>query len=367
MKLLTVVGARPQFIKAAPVSRALVGRHDEVLVHTGQHYDPQMSDVFFAELGMRAPAHQLQVGSASHGAQTGRMLEALEQVLRDERPDALLVYGDTNSTLAAALAAAKCDVPIIHVEAGLRSFNRAMPEEVNRVLVDHLSALLCCPSATAAAHLAREGITRGVVVVGDVMQDALLDMRSCLTSVGASAPEVPSDDAEVLVTLHRPANTDDPQQLARLLAALARIARPIVWPMHPRTRAALAQHQLAVPAHVHPVEPLGYRALVHTLSRAWAVVTDSGGLQKEAYWLGTPCFTVRSETEWTETVDSGWNRLVDVRTDDLADLVGRATRPRAPRDAYGPAGAAERIVYAIEQHVGVTTDRSAVDVTRRAS
>jgi UDP-GlcNAc3NAcA epimerase len=350
MKVVTIVGARPQFIKAAPVSRALADRHHEVLVHTGQHYDPLLSEVFFTELGLRPPDHQLHVGSASHGAQTGRMLEAIERVLVDERPDAVLVYGDTNSTLAGALAAAKCLIPIVHVEAGLRSHNRAMPEEVNRVLTDHVSALCCCPSASAAAQLAAEGVRHGVEVVGDVMHDALRAMRTQLERAGRLPP--PGADgpgAHVLVTLHRPANTDDPDQLARLVRAIGAIDAPVRWPVHPRTRHALQAAGIVLPRHVHPLPPLGYAELVATLASAHAVVTDSGGLQKEAYWLGTPCLTLRHETEWTETVAEGWNRLVDVTRDDLATLVAGVTRPAGARDAYGPPGAAERIVAAMER------------------
>jgi UDP-GlcNAc3NAcA epimerase len=350
MKIVTVVGARPQFIKAAPVSQALaVAGHQEVLVHTGQHYDPLMSDVFFQELGMRAPDHALHVGSAAHGAQTGRMLEAIEQVLQQEAPDALLVYGDTNSTLAGALAAAKCLIPIVHVEAGLRSHNRAMPEEVNRVLTDHISTLCCCPSPSAAAQLAAEGITRGVEVVGDVMYDALRAMCARLEQEGALPRG--AADAHVLVTLHRPANTDDPAQLERVVRALGAVHAPVRWPVHPRTRQALRTAGITLPPNVTPLDPLGYRDLVATLATAHAVITDSGGLQKEAYWLGTPCLTVRSETEWTETVASGWNRLVDLARDDLAMLVREVRRPATPRDAYGPPGASSRIVEAMARTI----------------
>jgi UDP-N-acetylglucosamine 2-epimerase len=356
---MTIVGARPQFIKAAPVSRALRRRHVEVLVHTGQHYDAQLSAVFFRELGLPMPDYALQVGSASHGAQTGRMLEAVEPLIERERPDAVLVYGDTNSTLAGALAASKLGVPVVHVEAGLRSFDRAMPEEVNRVLTDHLSDLLCCPSANAATHLAAEGITRGVHVVGDVMLDVLLETRA---AVAASAPAMAAG-APVLLTLHRPANTDDPAQLTALMAAVGRVASRVVWPMHPRTRAALASAGLALPPNVQVTEPLGYRALVGMLANAQVVITDSGGLQKEAYWLGVPCLTVRRDTEWIETVTSGWNRLVDVHTDDLAACVRRAVRPDAPRDAYGAPGAAERIVQAMESRY----DATASGATERAT
>lgn len=366
MKIVTVVGARPQFIKAAPVSQALaLAGYHEVLVHTGQHYDPLMSDVFFRELGMRAPDHALHVGSAAHGAQTGRMLEAIEQVLQQEAPDALLVYGDTNSTLAGALAAAKCLIPIVHVEAGLRSHNREMPEEVNRVLTDHISTLCCCPSPSAAAQLAAEGITRGVEVVGDVMYDALLAMCTRLEQEGALARD--ANGAHVLVTLHRPANTDDSAQLARVVRALGAIQAPVRWPVHPRTRQALRTAGLTLPDNVTALDPLGYRDVVATLATAHAVVTDSGGLQKEAYWLGTPCLTVRRETEWTETVDAGWNRLVDLTRDDLAVLVRDVVRPTTPRDAYGPPGASSRIVEAIARTIAPRRTLAGAPVEARAA
>lgn len=351
MKVMTVVGARPQFIKAAAVSRELRRRHTEVLVHTGQHYDPQLSTVFFRELGLPHPDYALHVGSAMHGAQTGRMLAAIEPLLVDERPDAMLVYGDTNSTLAGALAAAKLGVPVVHVEAGLRSFDRAMPEELNRVLTDHVSDLLCCPGATAVAHLAAEGITQGVHVVGDVMLDVLLATRASLTPGDAPAGAA----GHVLLTLHRPSNTDDAVRLGALLRAVATVDAPVIWPVHPRTRHAMEAAGHALPPNVQAVEPLGYRALVAALASAHAVVTDSGGLQKEAYWLGVPCLTLRRETEWTETVASGWNRLVDVPRDDLAALVRASTRPDTPRDAYGTPGAAARIVALMEARYGART------------
>ncbi len=349
MKITTILGARPQFIKAAPVSRALRRTHDERLIHTGQHYDAQMSAVFFDELGIPAPDVTLHVGSASHGAQTGRMLEAVEADLLQHRPDAVLVYGDTNSTLAGALAAAKLGIPLVHVEAGLRSYVTAMPEEINRVVTDRLSQLCCCPSELAKANLAREGIVDGVVVVGDVMLDALLDAatrvegeRDRVERLGVTPEEY------VLATVHRAANTDDTARLGAIVAALGAIDRPVLWPVHPRTRRAMTQQQLSMPANVRVVEPLGYLDLVAALRHATTAVTDSGGLQKEAYWLGVPCVTLRNETEWTETVSSGWNVLADANRERIVEATRASTVPHTPRDAYGEPGASQRVVNALQ-------------------
>ncbi len=348
MKVTTVLGARPQFIKAAPVSRALRAVHDERLIHTGQHYDPMMSDVFFAELGIPAPDVSLHVGSASHGAQTGRMLEAIEQDLLVHRPDAVLVYGDTNSTLAAALAAAKLALPLVHVEAGLRSFVPSMPEEINRVVTDRLSRVCCCPSAVARDHLAAEGITRGVVIVGDVMLDALRDAEARVVH-DASRLDVWKVDAGayVLATVHRAANTDDVSVLRAIVAAFNDLAAPVLWPVHPRTRAVMQRERLTVGPHVQLLEPLGYLDMVAATRAARVVVTDSGGLQKEAYWLGVPCVTLRSETEWTETVAEGWNVLVEPDPPRIVAAVRAATSASASRDAYGTPGAARRVVESL--------------------
>lgn len=358
MKVVTVVGARPQFIKAAPVSRALRRRHTEVLVHTGQHYDAQLSDVFFSELGIPAPDHALAVGSGPHGQQTARMLEAIERLLLREQPDGLLVYGDTNSTLAGAMAAVKLAIPVVHVEAGLRSFNRTMPEETNRVLTDHMSTLLCCTSDVAVRNLMAEGIQHGVTVVGDVMLDSLLETAERLRERQGSRRRSHASPF-VLVTVHRPVNTDSAVQLRGIVDALASLDQPVRWPMHPRTRAALATHRIAVPPSLQLCDPLGYGDLVRALEQAPAVITDSGGLQKEAYWMGVPCFTLRDETEWVETVQEGWNTLVRLPEDNLAQLVSGATRPATARDAYGSRGAAERIIAAIEDTFGTSNARAA--------
>lgn len=359
-RVTTILGARPQFIKAAPVSRALRRCFDERLVHTGQHYDAQMSEVFFAELAIPAPDLALHVGSGSHGTQTGRMLEALDAELQAHRPDAVLVYGDTNSTLAGALAAAKLGIPVVHVEAGLRSFVRDMPEEINRVLTDRISTLCCCPSDVARQHLAAEGITQGVQVVGDVMLDAVLDAAqrvghdtALLATLGVDAGRY------ALATVHRANNTDDPARLRAIVEALGALDLPTLWPVHPRTRAAMARSGITMPASVIACDPLGYLAMVTALTHAAVVVTDSGGLQKEAYWLGVPCVTVRDETEWTETVREGWNTLVGADGAALVQAARHRHRPDTARDAYGTAGAAERVTQAIGALLGTATDERA--------
>lgn len=355
MNILTIVGARPQFIKAAPVSRALRARHREVLVHTGQHYDANMSDVFFAELGIPEPDANLGIGSGSHGQQTGRMLMAIEEVLLAERPDWLLVYGDTNSTLAGALAAVKLGVPVAHVEAGLRSFNRAMPEEHNRVLTDHCADLLFCPTLTAVNLLAAEGLTAGVHLVGDVMVDALRQhaelarQRSDALARLGLAPQ-----GYLLATVHRPYNTDAPEALRSIFAAFGDICQrrhqPVVLPLHPRTRRQLDAWGLQPPAGVRLVDPVGYLDMLALEQAAALILTDSGGVQKEAYAFAVPCITLRPETEWVETVQAGWNVVVGA---DRGAIVQAATQHRwpdgPPPPLFGDGHAAERIAAVLEQ------------------
>lgn len=353
MRVVTVVGARPQFIKAAPVCRALRVRHEELLVHTGQHYDPSMSGVFFEELGIPAPDVDLGVGSGSHGAQTGRMLEALDELLDVEQPDLVLVYGDTNSTLAGALAAAKSHVPVAHVEAGLRSFDRSMPEEINRVLVDHMSDVLFCPTRTAVENLAAEGVTRGVHLVGDVMLDT---MRIFTESVD---PETVLDrhglesGGYYLATVHRAGTSDSPERLASVVRAFARLGRPVVWPVHPRTRHNLDRFGLwdAVNSggSIHPVDPLSYTETSSLLRGARALLTDSGGMQKEAYFVGVPCVTLRDTTEWTETIELGWNVLTDVDEDAIVEAAEGLTAPGLRPDIYGDGHSAESMVEILEE------------------
>ena len=342
MRIVSVVGARPQLVKAAAVSRAIGATSDvdEVLVHTGQHFDPMMSKVFFDELDIPAPAHHLGVHGGGHGDMTGRMLVELEPVVVDERPDLVLVYGDTNSTLAGALVAAKLHVPVAHVEAGLRSFNRRMPEEVNRVVVDHVSDVLLCPTAASVTNLAAEGITNGVHHVGDVMYDATLHAvdRAARRSDVLSRLDL-SPGAYAVATFHRPENTDDARRLEEITRFLVGEAerRTLVIPLHPRSRKALQRAGLSLdPART--IEPLGYLDMTNLVHHASAVFTDSGGLQKEAYFHRVPCVTLRDETEWVETVDAGWNRLW--RTPD-ADV------PRRPIDDYGNGDAAMRVVGAL--------------------
>jgi UDP-GlcNAc3NAcA epimerase len=348
-RILTIVGARPQFVKAAVVSLALVESGvEEVLLHTGQHYDERMSDVFFREMGIPAPAHMLQVGSASHGAQTGRMLEGIEAALQQEKPDAVLVYGDTNSTLAGALAAAKLHIPVAHVESGLRSFNRKMPEEINRVLTDHISRWLFCPTDSAVSNLAAEGITgEHVFQVGDVMFDAAqrfgahpsVAEAEILTRLGLTS------GAYVLSTVHRAENTDDPARLAVIIEALGRVAQemPVVLPLHPRT-VALAGAALTA-SGVKVIEPVGYLDMLALERGAAVVATDSGGVQKEAFFQRAPCVTFRDETEWVELVEAGWNTVIPpVEADALAaEILAARTRPGQDVALYGGGDASRRI------------------------
>lgn len=317
IRILTVVGARPQFIKAAPVGKALaVAGITEILVHTGQHFDALMSDIFFDELGIAKPAYNLEVSSLGHGAMTGRMLEKLEEVMLKESPDAVLIYGDTNSTVAGALAAAKLHIPSVHVEAGLRSFNRRMPEEVNRVVADHLCNLLFCPTSTAVDNLRNEGITRGVHAVGDVMYDTTLAAVEKARTGSTILSRLSLDPRGYAVaTVHRAENTDNEDQLRTVMDWLAVSARlrPVVMPTHPRTRKRLLSLGIE-PAGVMLVEPLGYHDMAWLAHNAAEIYTDSGGLQKEAYFHRVPCVTLREETEWVETIEAGWNRLWTVET-----------------------------------------------------
>ena len=316
-KIVTIVGARPQFVKAGVVSRALRRDFREVLVHTGQHYDVNMSDIFFRDLEIPEPQYYLGVGSGSHGAQTGKMLEAIETVLQQEAPDLVLIYGDTNSTLAGALAAAKLHIPVAHVEAGLRSFNRRMPEEINRVLADHVSTWLFPPTAAAVEHLRREGISAGVHLVGDVMYDtfrlgsALVPERSRILESLELTPGRYS-----LLTLHRAENTDDPTRLAAIINTLNETGRQIIFPVHPRTRQKLRELGPAVhTAGLSLIDPVGYFDMLNLELHAAVIFTDSGGVQKEAYMAKVPCITLRDETEWLETVTANWNRLAGANPD----------------------------------------------------
>lgn len=345
MKIVTVIGARPQFIKAAAVSAAFREADiDEVIVHTGQHYDPLMSDIFFEELEIPKPQYHFQLGGGGHGAMTGSMLASVEEVLIKEQPDGLLVYGDTNSTIAGALAASKLHIPVIHVEAGLRSYNRAMPEEVNRVLTDHISKLLFCPSEQSASNLKAEGITEGVHVIGDVMADA----TRIYSQKAAKLDFVRHEGEYALLTLHRAENTGDLERLKWIFDELNSLDCKVVFPMHPRMKKLLAEHALELGSHIEVVEPYGYLEMLFHLQNATFVLTDSGGLQKEAYWLKRPCITFRPETEWVETVDAGWNRLHNPGAEPLAKLSKLAWVREEWPTLYGDAFASQALVEVVK-------------------
>jgi UDP-N-acetylglucosamine 2-epimerase (non-hydrolysing) len=347
MKILSVVGARPQFIKCAPVSREIRKYHTEILVHTGQHYDPEMSDVFFQELEIPKPDYNLGIGSGSHGEQTGKMLIELEKVLLKEKPDLVLVYGDTNSTLAGALAAAKLHLPVAHVEAGLRSFDRTMPEEINRVLTDHISDLLFCPTKTAVDNLRNEGITRGVYLVGDVMVDALEfnkgiaeDRSQILERLGLVSKHY------LVLTVHRPANTDSREHMENIMGAVGDAGMSVVFPVHPRTKKFLKEYSLwpRLPANIIVTEPLGYLDMLKLMRHATKILTDSGGIQKEAYILKVPCITLRDVTEWVETVEGGWNVLVGADVQDILSNINRNPSKSSYQNAlFGDGDAARQI------------------------
>lgn len=349
MRLASIVGARPQFIKLMPVSYALRQHHEEIIIHTGQHYDYNMSVQFFDELALPTPDYHLGIGSGSHGLQTGRMLEAVEQVLIKERPDWAIVYGDTNSTLAGALAATKLHIRLAHVEAGLRSFNRAMPEEINRIVADHLSDRLFCPTEAARRHASKEGITQGVEVVGDVMYDALLQaLPKIHTRAQILLPTLRiTPQGYLLVTVHRAANTDDPEVMRDIAGALNKLEMPIIFPIHPRTRARLERHNIVSGKHVQLIEPVGYIDMLALEQAAYRILTDSGGVQKEAFLLGVPCVTLREETEWTETVEAGWNILVGHRPPAIIEAIGRAMPKSPQQNPFGDGHAALRIAQAL--------------------
>jgi UDP-N-acetylglucosamine 2-epimerase len=353
VRILSVVGARPEFVQVAALCRVLRKDHEEILVHTGQHYDDRMSKVFFDELGLPKPDYDLGVGSGTHAEQTASMLPKLERVMIERKPDVVVIRGDTNSTLAAALAAAKLDLPIAHVEAGERSFVRAMPEEINRVVADRLSSIFFCVSARAVENLSKEGITENVHHVGDVMYDALLHnlplaraKSSLLARLGLSPK------GYYLATVHRADNTGDPKRLAGLFEGLGMLDKPVVLPIHPRTAAAVKAFGVAVPSNVRIVEPLGYFDMLVAEEGAAAIGTDSGGVQREAYCLAIPCVTLRDETEWTETIDAGWNRLTS--SDPARIVAGFADAQRVPKERpaiFGSGDAAVRIERSLSTYL----------------
>ncbi len=344
-KVLAVVGARPQFVKLAPVVRAFDGRMHHVIVHTGQHYDDAMSKVFFEDLSIPVPGYNLGMGSGTHAVQTASIMTGLEQVMMKEQPDIVVVYGDTNSTLAGALVGAKLNISVAHIEAGLRSFNRSMPEEVNRIIADRVSRFLFCPTETAIRNLSLEGMDDNAYLVGDVMLDALRRCEtlidghsSILGQLGITAKEF------YLVTVHRASNTDNADNLGSILKALDSLDAPVIFPLHPRTRKSIELHSLRTQegGNIHFIEPLGYLDMLALQKHARKVLTDSGGVQKEAYILGTPCVTLRNETEWVETLENGWNILAGVERRALLDAV--KSMPAVPRrEFYGDGRASNKI------------------------
>ncbi len=362
MKIVTIIGARPQFIKAAAISRAIASHNQqspkdsdvisETIVHTGQHYDRNMSEVFFRELQLPEPNLNLEIGSGSHGMQTGQMLIGIEKVLSDQNPDWVLVYGDTNSTLAGSLAAVKMHIPVAHVEAGLRSFNKAMPEEHNRVLTDHCSDLLLCPTQTAVENLKNEGLHGGIHWVGDVMYDSVLFNVKLAEKNSDIINKLQLENTDfALATVHRAENTDDPFKLESIVKALEYISKehmPVIVPLHPRTR------EIIRTAHVHInsvriIDPVSYLDMLNLEKQAQVILTDSGGVQKEAYWLRVPCITLRSETEWVETVGAGWNTIAGTNPDSIIEAFLGPTKYRNHILGFGDGHASDKIVGIISE------------------
>lgn len=338
MKITSIVGARPQFIKCAPLSRELRKEHKEILVHTGQHYDPEMSDIFFEELEIPKPDYNLGIGSGNHGEQTGKMLVEIENVLLKEKPDLMLVYGDTNSTLAGALAASKLHIKVAHVEAGLRSFDRKMPEEINRVLTDHVSNLLLCPTRTAIDNLAKEGIVEGVHLVGDVMVDALEynwkvaeEKSRIIEKLGLKRGKY------VVITLHRPSNTDSKENMCNIIEALVQSGKIAVFPVHPRTEKFMRDYGMwdNKPGNLKLIQPVGYLDMLRLIGNAEKILTDSGGIQKEAYILEVPCITLRENTEWVETLEDGWNVLVGADRKKIIKALNEFKHHERKKDIFG--------------------------------
>ncbi len=351
MKIMTIVGARPEFIQIAPVTRAIRRRHTEIMVHTGQHYDENMSSVFFSDLGIPEPDVNLGVGGGGHGQMTGQMLMKMEAAMLEYAPDWVVVFGDTNSTIAGGLAAAKLHLPVAHIEAGLRSYDRKMPEEVNRVLTDHLSTLLFAPTAAAVENLAKEGITEGVKMVGDVRVDVVMqtvDRAKTRQATLLQATGLAAGEAFALATIHRASNTDDRARLTEIVSAFNTLDLPVVLPVHPRLKKMMGEFGLTFSGNVRPIDPIGFVDMVALLDSCRIVVTDSGGLQKEAYMLRRPAVTVRDTTEWIETVHSGWNRLTEPADFKAAAAAALAPPPAAHPDFYGAPGVCERIVDELE-------------------
>lgn len=341
--IITLIGARPQFVKAAVVSKAFIEKGiSEIIVHSGQHYDERMSRIFWEELGIPQPRYNLNIGSGSHAVQTAGMMTGFEHILNGltDLPRAILLYGDTNTTVAGSLVASKLHIPVIHIEAGLRSFNRTMPEEINRVVTDHLSDLLFCPSEVAVKQLATEGIVSNVYSVGDVMYDSFLTFSALAKRINPVISGIDIESAYTLLTLHRPSNTDSKEQLSKILTSLGKLPTRVIWPVHPRNRDHI--RELTLPSNITITDPFSYFQMLLVLEKCHSVITDSGGLQKEAYWAKKPCITLREETEWTETLKGGWNQLAPPGDNTL--LNAYKTRPGLPwKPLYGDGKASDKI------------------------
>ena len=336
MKIASIVGARPQFIKLGPLSKKIKIRFKEVIIHTGQHFDKNMSDMFFKDLSIPKPNYNLNINGGTHGEQTGKMMIELEKVLRSKCPSLAIVFGDTNSTLAGSLVCSKLHIPIIHIEAGLRSYNKEMPEEINRIVSDHTSDFLFAPTKTAMQNLKKEGIVEKALLTGDIMVDSLMDnieradqISNILETKGLVAEKY------YLMTLHRPYNVDDPGKLSNIFTKLSRIGSQIIFPVHPRTRKVINNNQFVIPENILLSDPVGYLDFIKLESSSMKIITDSGGIQKEAYMLKKPCITIRSETEWIETVKEGWNVLVDVDSDDFVETIVSFNPAQEQRDLFG--------------------------------
>lgn len=349
IKIISILGARPQFIKYAPVSKELRKKHEEIVVHTGQHYDREMSALFFEELGIPKPDYNLGIGSGTHGQQTGKMLIAIEKVLMKEEPDLVLVYGDVNSTLAGALAAVKMHIKVAHVEAGLRSFDKRMPEEINRVLTDHASDILFCPTNTAVDSLKKEGVVGGVYNVGDVMLDALLHNREVAEKSKILDNLNLKSKQYLVATIHRPSNTDNKENLQNIVDVFSEIEETIVFPVHPRTEKYLRGYELyeKLQKNVKLIEPQGYIDFLKLMAHAKKILTDSGGVQKEAYMLKVPCITLRDNTEWIETVEEGWNVLVGANRERILEMIKEFNPKGKQRNVFGDGKASRRIIEII--------------------
>ncbi len=353
MKIVSIIGARPQFIKCGPLSRAVRKGHEEILVHTGQHYDPKMSDIFFKELNIPKPDYNLDIGSGSHGEQTGKMIIEIEKLLQKEKPNLVLVYGDTNSTLAGALAASKLHIRIAHVEAGLRSFDRSMPEEINRVLTDHISSLLFCPTDAAVINLKNEGIVSGVYNVGDVMLDALKYNQKIAEEKSTILEDLDLISKEYMVaTVHRPSNTDNYENLSAIVKAFCNSRWLVVFSVHPRTEKYLKQYGLweTLNKYVKVIPPLGYLEMIKLMSHARKILTDSGGIQKESYMLRVPCITMRQNTEWVETLKDGWNVLVGADYGKIMDSIESFEGGESTTNIFGSGDTGEKICKVLKKN-----------------